>query len=104
MKIDNKSLSDCKKKSNELVENEVLTNNENQNNAIENEVYDNNIYMEKFNNVENNNNERYDEVTKQYYKEKIIDNRFKLTYVLARGGCGEIRATEDLVTGKEVFC
>jgi len=42
--------------------------------------------------------------SQQLYKEKIIDKRFKLTYVFARGGCGEIRATEDLVTGEELVC
>ncbi|ORX81155.1 kinase-like protein [Anaeromyces robustus] len=56
------------------------------------------IEVEKYNNVEKI--DRYDEKTKQYYKEKIIDKRFKLTYVLARGGCGEIRATEDLLVCK----
>eukprot|EP00833_Pecoramyces_ruminatium_P001461 jgi/Orpsp1_1/1175493/evm.model.c7180000054090.1 len=87
---------------NNIVENDILFSKKDFNDIIKNDNGDNNIYMEKFNNVENM--EKYDEVNKQHYKEKIIDNRFKLTYVLARGGCGEIRATTDLVTGKELVC
>lgn len=37
------------------------------------------------------------------YKEKIIDERYKLTHVLTRGGCGEIRETEDIITGEKVY-
>ena len=98
--VENEILLDPKEK-NELTKSKDLSNNENHSNVIENEVPDSSIYFENFNIVEKK--ENFDEKTKQYYKEKIIDNRFKLTYLLKRGGCGEIRETIDLVTGEKVI-
>jgi len=60
------------------------------------------ILKQENHNTKNSTQESNVDKEEKSYKEKIIDKRYKLTYVLARGGCGEIRATEDLVTGEQV--
>jgi len=92
--------NDIKIRVNETSKDKISSNSNTEEQEINYEHENNQKVAESVNNQDLENNYDY---SKEPYKEKIIDRRFKLTYVLARGGCGEIRATEDIVTGEEVI-